>query len=510
LAYQLDFNQKKNCMINKITKRLFIAASAVLLFQSCSKKDLIELSPDFALDALNNPSSLKQVEEVLTGTYATLRAANYYGSASGVGAGWSQMPDVMSDNLYEAVESLGNSRAMSDWLYTTNTPQVANLYAAPYNTIGNANIVIRDADKFQTALNQKKINRLKGQAFALRALAHFDLFRYFATKYDRNSTTDLALYYSKEFIVSSAIKPARMNNKEYYDNIFADITQAITLLSDIDAPINSTTALVRPFIDLNVVRALQARVYLYASMWTEAVAAATAVINARPLVNLNQTAFSGMYNQTNSGEIIWNVQFESGQLGPSFVVFSATSNRSFYRPVPEIATLDGASGLIRSNDIRYSAYFANSLGRLAVTKYKGKGTLSDGIANFPVFRTGEMYLIRAEANARIGGVSEVAALADLNTLRSARITGYVPLVGLVGANLLDEIAIERRRELVAEGHRFFDLKRTTRAITRGSTCGTAIALNGSCSLAPTAREWSLPMPEAVLNANKSVIQNPGY
>ena len=87
----------------------------------------------------------------------------------------------------------------------------------------------------------------------------------------------------------------------------------------------------------------------------------------------------------------------------------------------------------------------------------------DGVVNFKAFRTGEMYLVRAEASARNG--DEATALDDLNTLRAARINGYVPEV-LSGAALTDAIAQERRKELICEGHRFFDLKRTTRTVNR--------------------------------------------
>jgi len=129
--------------------------------------------------------------------------------------------------------------------------------------------------------------------------------------------------------------------------------------------------------------------------------------------------------------------------------------------------------------------------------------------NFPAFRTGEMYLIRAEARAR--STQEGPALDDLNALRAARINGYTPVTGVTGALLLEAIANERRRELVGEGHRFFDLKRTTRIITRGSTCGNqAISPTGDCQLNPTDREWTLPIPETVRNANENAQQNPDY
>lgn len=501
-------------MYNKILKTAIVAFASVSLMQSCSKKEVVDLTPEFLLDGTTNPSSVKQFEEVLTGAYASLRGANYYGSGSGTGAGWSLMPDAMSDNLYEfRAQTLANSRAMADWLYNSSTGQINGLYVAPYVTIGHANTIIQGIDKYANSGNQTQVNRIKGQAYALRALAHFDLFRYFASRYDRNSTTELALAYTKTFPVlnSSAVPtPPRMNNKDYYDNLFADITQALTLLSsaNIDRAINTASGLTRPYLDQNGVYALQARVNLYAGNWADAATAATNALNGRPLTS-SQTDFSGMYNQTARGEIIWNVQFDEGQSGPTFLVFFATNNRNYFRPAPEIVVTGGTSGLIRSNDIRYAAYFTTLGGQPALTKYRGKGTVTNGNANFPAFRSGEMYLIRAEANARIGGANEITAMADLNALRAARISGYIP-EALTGTALINAIADERRRELVGEGHRFFDLKRTTRVIQRGSVCGTSVSAAGSCTLASTAREWTLPIPQNVLAANPSLVQNSGY
>ncbi|MFT3823092.1 MAG: RagB/SusD family nutrient uptake outer membrane protein [Chitinophagaceae bacterium] len=496
-------------MIKTINKIALSLAAAIVLFQSCSEKDLVELKPEFSLDALSNPSSMKQVEEVLIGAYAGFRDGNYYGSGSGTGGGWALMPDVLSDNLYETLESLANSRTMADWIYNSSTGQVSTFYSSPYVVVARANIVLRDVDKYTTTANQKQANRLKGQAYAMRALAHFDLLRYFATSYDRSSTTVLAMPYVKEFQVSTAVKPSRLTNKEYYDLLFADLAAALPLLSNTDIVLNPTTGLSRPYIDLATVYAIQARAYLYAGMWPEAITAATNAIGVRPLVNLNQTAFSGMYNQTNAGEIIWNVQFESGQSGPTFLAYFATSNRNYFRPALEVATTTGTSGLIQSNDIRYTAYFSTIGTGLALTKYKGKNAVVDGNANFIAFHTGEMYLIRAEAEAK--NSQEGPALTDLNALRSARINGYVPLVGVTGQPLLDAIAIERRRELVGEGHRFFDLKRTTRTIVRGSTCGnTSVSPAGNCTLSSTAREWTMPIPESVIRANNNLKQNDGY
>lgn len=500
--------------MNKTFKTIFIASSLAMgltVVQSCKESDVIELYPEFSLDAISNPSSVEQIEEVLLGAYAGFRSANYYSSGSGTGSGWALMPDVLSDNLWEtANESLANSRAMADWVFNSNTGQINTIYNAPYSIIATVNIILRDIDGFATEANQLRINRLKGQAYAIRALAHFDLFRYFASSYDRSSTSDLAVYYSREFIVSTEQKPARHNNAEFYGFLFSDLEQAASLLANVDAPINSSSSMVRPFIDLTAVYALQARVNLYAQNWAEAETAASNAISLRPLVNLDQAAYSGMYNQTSAGEIIWNAQFESGQSGPTFLVYFSTANRNYFRPAFEIATADGDEGLIQSNDIRYDAFFKiGTGGLLSVSKYQGKDDLLDGAANFVSFKTGELYLIRAEARAMTNQAA--LALDDLNTLRAARINGYVNETALSGDPLLDAIADERRRELFGEGHRFFDLKRTTRTIQRGSTCGNVgLSPTGNCTLPSTAREWALPIPEAVMNANENAVQNAGW
>jgi hypothetical protein len=114
-----------------------------------------------------------------------------------------------------------------------------------------------------------------------------------------------------------------------------------------------------------------------------------------------------------------------------------------------------------------------------------------------------MYLIRAEAYARLGGVNEISGLNDLNTLRTARISGYVPVI-LTGAPLLQAIADERRKELTGEGHRFFDLKRTTRTINRTTNC------TNFCTLSSSDREWALPIPQSEMLANPNMVQNTGY
>lgn len=71
-----------------------------------------------------------------------------------------------------------------------------------------------------------------------------------------------------------------------------------------------------------------------------------------------------------------------------------------------------------------------------------------------VFRYEELYLLRAEAKARLGQTAE--AQKDLNQIRNSRALKNVN-VATAGQELLDAILLERRRELIGEGWYWYDL-----------------------------------------------------
>jgi len=80
-------------------------------------------------------------------------------------------------------------------------------------------------------------------------------------------------------------------------------------------------------------------------------------------------------------------------------------------------------------------------------------------------RAAEMYLIEAEALARIGGSREEEAKDVLYELAVARDPDYTRSTN-TGEDLIDEILFQRRVELWAEGFRFLDLKRLNMPLDR--------------------------------------------
>ena len=469
-------------------RKILIAVIIVASLASCKK--IIEAEPTHQLDGSTRFTSIEDFDFALTGTYALFRSANYYGSGSNA---YVNMPDMLSDNLNETSESLGNYQTLSTWVYAEDEANIAATWQAAYRVISQANLVLRDIDDFASS-DAGAVNRIKAQALAIRAMAHFDVLRYWVEEYDRNSTKP-GIPYITTFDYEQ--KPSRGTVKETYDHIEADLLQARTLLnSGLDKTINASG---RAYIDIQGVNAIMTRVFLYSNQLDSAIKYSTLVINAIPLAS--RTNFPNIWTDASTSEVIWSVSFNAGEGRIGDPVYFVPSNRSSYRPNPTLVTLYD-----QANDVRYSSYFQVRSNRLVLSKYLAKAaqvSRPDGITNFKAFRTGEMYLIRAEAYARKGGANEVLALADLNTLRAARIAGFVAGTE-TGAALINAIALERRKELISEGHRWFDLKRTTKTITRTS-CSVF------CTLTSASRAWTWPIPIGEINANPNILpQNTGY
>lgn len=464
---------------------------AVLLSASLvSCKKVIESDPSHQLDGSTRFNSLDDYDFALTGAYALFRQGNYYSSASNA---FVCLPDMISDNLNETSESLGNYQTLSTWRYAEDEANITATWQAAYRIISQANLVLTGIDKYAQQ-QATAVNRIKAQALAIRAMVHFDILRYWAEEYDRNSTKPGVPYIT---VFDYEQKPSRGTIKETYDHILSDLTFARGLiLNGLDKSINATG---KAYIDINGVNAIMARVFLYSNQLDSAIKYSTLVINAIPLSS--RTNFPNLWTDASTSEIVWSVSFNAGEGRIGDNVYFVPNNRSSYRPNPALVSMYD-----QANDIRYSSYFQVRSGRLVLSKYLAKAaqvSRPDGVVNFKALRTGEMYLIRAEAYARKGGANEALGLADLNAIRAARIAGFVPGTE-TGSTLIEAIATERRKELICEGHRWFDLKRTTKAIVR-SSCSVF------CTLNPSDRAWAWPIPIAEINANPSILpQNPGY
>jgi starch-binding outer membrane protein, SusD/RagB family len=476
--------------IFKLTAITFI--SSLLLAISCKKE--LDTKPQNFLAELKN---FDDVKSALQGCYAGFQSTNYYDnpSASGSGSGWSALPDLMGEDMIEALESLGNWKAFSEMTYAADNLAIQGIFSQPYEIISRVNNILNSIVTYETGATATEAKIIKAQVLAIRAHAHFDLLRYFAPDYGRNSA-EPGIPYITTFdpLKPFANLPARNTVKEVYDKIYEDLASALSAFAEGgDTPGNEA----RNFIDITVVYALRARVNYYASDWSAAITDASVALDARPLTDAAGyvETFAASGEGAPPSEVYWAIPSD-GTLTPGGATNGSGPNYRVSTPMSNILKSQGGV-YIDPGIVMFNQKGNGGFQRTLCSKY-------DGIRSFKVFRAGEMILIRAEAKQRTG---DATALDDLNELRTNR---DVATGNETGTALLDAILLQRRVELLSEGHRWFDIKKSTRTIDRAE-CGTAGASNSNiCSISSTSKAWTFPIPFNDLKVNPNLVQNNGY
>ncbi len=125
------------------------------------------------------------------------------------------------------------------------------------------------------------------------------------------------------------------------------------------------------------------------------------------------------------------------------------------------------------------------------------GKYTNQFGNIAVIRLAEMYLIRAEANFRLGTVVGATPAADINEVRGRANAAPKLLV------TLDDILLERELELAFEGFLIHDVKRLHRSLTITEN-------QGQTTLAYDSGRLVYPIPERETDVNPLLQQNEYY
>jgi hypothetical protein len=470
----------------------FAIILAILVFSSCNK--LLEIQET---DFIDEARALKTVENCESGTIGAYAAVN--------GEVNKTVSAILSDELLSA--EFQGSISVHTWVYNADDVPLRdfNFYAIQYNAIARTNYVLRAlplADSTRPGDNQLRA-RLRAELLFIRAYAHFELWRWFSGNFD---PTGLALPY----MTSPTLQPqARIQMGAYFQNLNADLAEAKNLLP------NNLTDFNR--LRLPAISALQARVALYTRNWAQAETFATEYINAVPLSPRAQ--FVGIWTDANNNEVAFRLR-RTNLAGPRM----GSNFRGISPSATNVGTVTWApswklwNSYNQANDIRFEAYLRNetllsNAGRQPriIQKYAGTGyaTASENFADFKIFRTGEMVLIRAEARAELGRVSGAnSAESDLNMLRAARINNYTNVTLTSSTQAISEIMNERFLELAFEGHRFWDLKRRNLPVDRNDPRD---VFPGSTAVLPAGNfRFVMPIPFQEMQANRLIVQNPGY
>lgn len=446
---------------------------------------------------------------LIAGTDALKTVANCEQGIIGAYAGTSpDMVILLNSTFSDEVKKseFYNAATTHEWQYSSVDVTIRDNFTAIYplyTVIDRVNRVLA-ALPAATGGTDSARARIKGEALFLRAFAHFDLFRYYCGNYHPDS---LAMVYMSEINPEPTAPFERIKMAPYFEKLKADLDTARTSLPAIQSDILRATRL--------AVIGLQARVALYTKDWAKAEAYATEYITALPLAD--KATFPAIWTDANTTEVAWKIKKTTAvsRLGSLYRGTSASASNIgtvTWQPTDKIW-----NSFDQTNDVRFAVYLKDepllvTAGRPShlIKKYAGGtyATASENVADGKMFRTGEMYLIRAEARAeqdKFTGAN--SAESDLNDLRTARITGYTAETFASKDAAIVAVISERFKELAFEGHRFWDLKRRSLPVERDpaeapSALGTTLPANNF--------RFVLPIPNTEIQANKLMKQNNGY
>lgn len=335
--------------------------------------------------------------------------------------------------------------------------------------------------------NDSVKNYIKGQALFFRAHCFYLLAQLYAPAYVQataNKTLGTPLRLTSNFNESSS----RPTLQQMYDRIIDDLIKAAQLIS----VKNVSTPLFKKRPSRQACYALLARVYLLMANYQKALEYSTKCLeNYSTLIDYNT---SSQIDTSSATALLQPFNDE--------MIFYTTITNSLNSNVA--AKID--TTLYNSynvNDLRKKVFFRKNTDGT----YRFKGSYNGSLADlFNGIATDEVYLIRAESNARENNLQN--ALIDLNTVLSKRYrtNHFTPVNTTNRTQLLKEIHQERKKELLYRGLRWPDLRRLNKETSFSITLQRK--LNGmDYFLSPDDKRYTLLIPTEVL-ALASLEQNP--
>lgn len=416
----------------------------------------------------------------MNGVYASMRTSTSWGRNQPV------MADLMGDNVY--ISQLNSGRYLTQNAYSTTfgTAEPSDMWTNIYATLKNANVVINAEIPAAPGVDQ-----LRGEALTIRALCHFDLVRWFAKPYTVDPNAD-GVPISLKFDQNT--KPSRAKVSEVYTQILADLTQAFSLMNG-----NKNSAVVTKY----VARALQAKVYMYKGEWQNARDAALDVVNNSGYSIVTAANFVAYWKNTApptaKGETMFEVSIDAANNNGTASLAYMYDQAGY----GDLLVSDTVYKLYTATDVRRGLILAGTRSSLPVwilNKYSN--TNSTDKDDLKILRISEAVLILAEAYARLN--DDANARTYLNQLAQRRDPSFAGY-GSSGAQLLEDIITERRKELLGEGDRLLDLLRLNRVINRGGEYPAAAR-----TIAIDNPKRIQPIPQVERDANPNISQNAGY
>jgi hypothetical protein len=509
--------------MKRIYKTFTLALAAAMTLSSCSS-DLLDEDPSNAITTDNIISTSDNVSAVLMGAYD--QTGHYlYLTLGQIGM------DVMGDDAMISSGAYGFSTY--NWhVYSYQYIQYANenngwwshyceyMWRRAYTAINQCNNIIQNADNLPSGCED-----YLAQAHGLRGWNFLNLYYLFCPAYNNPTLGgDNGKGLFLRLVPGSADASTdveRSDLKTSFEQIISDLTYAY----------EHCTSTSNQYINRRAAALLLARTYLelddYANASKFAEAAAANTFDGSNL--MSQDEWRAGFMSANS-EWLWGFHFDNMSTNiyasiPSYWhMANAMDSKAVYGTKEYGTKVPGASladqlDYLNANavdyqtgysDVRMASSFVNGLFKrnadsvwtdcralfpfyidekdgYVPAKFNNNGSL--GVADFPMARIAEAYLIESEAKYRQG--DEATALKVLNALQKQR-------GGSVSTSInIDEIWKERRRELYGEGRALGDLKRLQKPLERTG----ADQWSSTKSLPANSPRMMYPIPDWELDYN---------
>ncbi|WP_134087989.1 RagB/SusD family nutrient uptake outer membrane protein [Olivibacter sp. XZL3] len=443
---------------NKIIVLLFLLA----ICSSCSD-EFLEQKPNTNIVA---PQTLEDYQMMLdfwrlnkASSLGQLAADEYYLATE---TDWLNSRPIERNTYVWNQDIFGGQQSVDDWNFS-------------YESVFYANSILDGLKSMEiTDASQQQYDNIKGQAYFMRAFAFFDLAKNFAPPYDNETAlTELGIPLKTSPNVDE-IMP-RSTVQETYEQIIADLRLASALLPN-QLPLLKNRA------SKPAAYALFARLYLSMREYDLAEIYADSCL----LLYNSLMDYNGINKTTG---IPFPIEDNTECL--FYSTYGVNYDNALYEPIPNVGVSPELLGKYGEHDLRRSVFYTVNT-RTGLTKVK-RGYSGRVWYPFSGLATDEIYLIKAESAARLGGTDE--ALAALNTLLSKRWEEgfFTPYSGLDKEELLRIVLEERQKELVwRAGLRWDDLRRLNKegaGITLSRTVGNTVY-----TLTPNDRRYTFPIP----------------
>lgn len=481
-------------------KRILYIISLTFLAASC---DWLAITPENAIDEDDLFTTGYGCRNSLNGIYLKMGSSDVYGENLSWGFLSAAAQEYLTDNSQQGSYSVQMSKDAADFVYnsTVTQPAVQAIWETQYSMIANLNKILEHIDdipKIEFAYGEEERTLIKSEAYALRAMLHFDLLRLFAPAPATNPT-DTYLPYREEF--SSSIGE-KLTVTQFIEKVMMDIAKAEPGLKMIDTEFHpsamyasmmneaSTSWNARYRFDSQMyidemgeffwfrgwrmnylaLLGLKARICMYAgaSYHTMARSAAKELYD-QYYMNQKWVGFTPADNITCQSElrhfkvaddVLFGAYYRNLATDYDAVLYGNDNNVKY--PLANIETLFAKDNTGLYSDYRLT-YLIKTTNALNKAYYSGKYSVSseavaEAIENpmIPIIRLSEICYILAELSANSGKIEE--GIEYLHQVRKAR-GAERTITASTAEELMEEIILDARKDFLCEGQTFFLYKR---------------------------------------------------